>query len=55
MPQGGQKRKKGVSVVGQEVKNWTSIREDAGAIPGLAQCVKGSGVAMSCGVCRRHG
>ena len=35
------------------VSNPTSIREDAGLIPGLPQWVKGSGVAASCGVgCR---
>ena len=37
----------------QQVKNLTSILEDADSIPGLAEWVKGSGVAMSCGIgCR---
>ena len=34
----------------QQVKDLTSIHEDAGLIPGLAQCV-----AMSCGVGHRCG
>ena len=35
--------------------NLTSILEDTGSIPGLTQCVKGFGIAMSCGAGHRHG
>ena len=40
----------GVPIVAQEVKNLTSIHEDVASIPGLAQWVRGSGVAVSCSV-----
>ena len=39
---------------GLAVPSPTSIRKDAGLIPDLAQWVKGSGIAMSCGVGHRH-
>ena len=44
----------GVPTVAQQVTNPTSNYEEAGVIPGLAQWVKGSGIAMNNGVsCRR--
>ena len=39
----------------QWVKDPASIHEDTALIPGLAQWVKGSGVAVSCGVGHRRG
>ena len=38
------------SCYGSAVMNLTSVHDDTGSIPGLAQWVEGSCVAMSCGV-----
>ena len=39
----------------QQMKNLIGVHEDAGSIPGLIQCVKGSSVNMSCDVSHRCG
>ena len=39
----------------QWVRNPTSVYEDEDSIPGLAECVKGSSVVMSCCVGHRSG
>ena len=47
--------KVGVPVAAQQVKNLSSIREDAGSISGLTHQVKGSGTAVRCGVGCKQG
>ena len=38
----------------QQVKNPASIHEGVGSIPDLTQWVKGSSIAMSCGIGHSH-
>ena len=44
----------GIPIVSQWVKNLASIHENVGLIPDLAQQIKGSSIAVSCGAGRRH-
>ena len=45
----------GSSYCGKAEMNPTNIHEDEGLIPGLVRWVKGSSVAVICGVGQRHG
>ena len=48
------KKKKTFPLCGAVEMNPTSIHEDVGSIPGPAQWGRGSGVAICCGIGRRH-
>ena len=48
--QTNKQKKYGVPIVAQQVKNPTSIHEDADSIPSLAQWVKDLAVALSCDI-----
>ena len=52
---GQKEKKKGDPSVGQWVMNPTSILEDVGSIPRLAQWAGDLAFAVSCGVGCRHG
>ena len=46
---------RGRSRRGSAVTNSTNIHEDSGSVPGLTYWVKGSGIAMNCGVGHKRG